>query len=209
MYGMSMAFDPAIAHIVMFGGYGYLGALTFSKGNLNQTWELVHRCWVRVYGATPPSARQGGVLSYDSTDRYLVLFGGFQGSGLKGTPVPLSDTWVFNGTKWAQVSTGASSPPARLYTAASDDSALGGVVLFGGLTPSGSMLNDTWIYSSGSWSQLNPKGPTPEVRFGESMVYLPAANGVFMDWGTTTQSVYYSGYTMPAFVGAPGPWFLT
>jgi hypothetical protein len=207
MYGMSMAYDPALGRVVMFGGYGYLGPLTFTKGVINQTWELVNRCWVRVYNANPPSARQGVDLTYDSTDGYLVLFGGFRTAGAKASPVPMNDTWVFNGTRWTQVSVGAPSPSARLYSATSDDPSLGGVVLFGGLSSSGPALNDTWLFSAGTWTPLRPAGGVaPQVRYGESMVYLPGVREVFLAWGTTTDTTV-TGRNAP-FVGAPGPWLL-
>jgi len=52
--------------------------------------------WVQS-AAQGPSARAGVSLSYDSSRRQTVLFGGAAGSTY------ISDTWLYSGTAWTQV----------------------------------------------------------------------------------------------------------
>lgn len=75
-----------------------------------------------------PAARAGAAMAYDSTAGVTVMYGGMSTAGS-----PLADTWLWNGTGWAQ-SNGAS--PGRLVGIhMSDDPADGGVLLLGLLEP--------------------------------------------------------------------------
>ena len=45
-----------------------------------------------------------------------------------------------------------------------------GVVMFGGALANGQLLNETWVWSSGNWSQVSiANGASPEARIGHMM----------------------------------------
>jgi hypothetical protein len=74
------------------------------------------------------------------------------------------------------------------------DSALGNMVLFGGIAYSGDLLNDTWTWDGTTWTQQSP-ATSPSGGSGASMAY---------DAGTG-QLVLFGGYDPP---GLGGPGFL-
>jgi hypothetical protein len=94
-----MAYDPATADVVLFGGSG-------NGGDLSDTWTFDGTTWTELSTATRPPARDSASIAYDPTTGHLIMFGGEASSG------DLSDTWTFDGTNWTQVTT-ASSPTAR------------------------------------------------------------------------------------------------
>ncbi|MCI4334487.1 MAG: kelch repeat-containing protein [Thermoplasmata archaeon] len=99
-------------------------------------------------------------MAYDAADRYVVLFGGWNGSFL-------SDTWTYNGL-WTQL-TPATSPSARASAAIAYDYKDGYMLLFGGLG-SGGRLGDTWKFLHGAWTHLTPGSPPPAAA-GAGMVW--------------------------------------
>jgi hypothetical protein len=88
----SMAFDPALGQMVLFGGEGAGGA------QLSDTWTYAGSTWTPVSPPTGPSARTGASLADDPALNQVVLFGGYGviysgvtavGNGVRG------DTWTF------------------------------------------------------------------------------------------------------------------
>lgn len=84
----------------------------------------------------------------------VVLFGGRAPHG-----GDLSDTWIFDGTSWSELSV-PEAPPAR-------DSAgmatLGSrVVLFGGFK-SATLISDTWMFDGTSWTEVHGSPHPPSV----------------------------------------------
>ena len=54
---------------------------------------------------------------------------------------------------------GAGYPAARLNAAMAFDSSTGRTVMYGGISATGSLLNDTWAWDGTSWSQLSTQSP--------------------------------------------------
>ena len=98
--------------------------------------------WVQS-AAQGPSARAGVSLSYDSSRRQTVLFGGAAGSTY------ISDTWLYSGTAWTQVQ--APGPSERYLAPMVFDSLRGVSVLFGGYGYPG-WLQDTWEWDGSAWA---------------------------------------------------------
>ena len=87
------------------------------------------------------------------------------------TPIPL------NSIAWTQITTGKSTPSARMGAAMTYDAADGYVVLFGGYG-----LNDTWTYRGGVWTNVT-KATAPSARYYPSMTYDPATRSVILFGG--------------------------
>jgi hypothetical protein len=89
----SMAYDPATASTVLFGGQ------TDSSGtSLGDTWTWDGSAWTQQSSAAAPAARGGAPATYDPTAG-VVIFGGHGSSGL------LADTWT-----WAAPTASAPTP---------------------------------------------------------------------------------------------------
>lgn len=79
-------------------------------------------------------------------------------------------------SNWTNLTYG-SSPSVRTQYAMAYDAADHEVVLFGGISADGTVLNDTWVYSNGTWTNITASaGPGPSPRYGAAMTY-DAADG--------------------------------
>ncbi|MCK6486530.1 MAG: thrombospondin type 3 repeat-containing protein, partial [Phycisphaerae bacterium] len=106
-----------------------------------------------------PPATAEHALAYDINRAETVLFSGL---GVQ------NQTWVYDGSAWAQRFPG-SSPSTRSGHAMAYDSARGVVVLFGG-TQGTNNNNETWEWDGTNWSQRFP-APSPSSRLLHAMAY--------------------------------------
>ena len=195
--GASMDYDPSDGYVVLFGGEG-------PRGPLGDTWAFQGASWVNLTpsvlnASNSPSARYGAAMAYDSTDGYLVLFGGASGPFGDSNDPLLNDTWEFSHGNWtracATCSPDVNEPGPRFESAASNDPSDGGMVLFGGLTleaGSYTSLNDTWMFAGGSWNQVSPM-ISPSARYGAGL----SLNS------TTGPVVLFGGCARPQSTGGP------
>ena len=173
--GAPMAWDPALGGDVLFGG----------SGPLNDTWLFRAGSWQQliaptactpVSGPTPcPSAREESSLSYDASDGYLLMFGGYNGSA------DLSDSWAFYAGSWHPLPAASGCrlcPPTRSGAGLAYDPALGGVLMFGGYPYRG----DSWIFTGGSWTTV-VMAQTPGPRWDASMAWDPLDQQVLLFGG--------------------------
>jgi hypothetical protein len=101
-------------------------------------------------------------MAYDPVSKKVVLFGGYNG-------IYLNDTWTFDGTTWAHVTTSV-APPVRTNASMAFDSIAHVLVLFGGYNGS-QFLGDTWFWNGAkaTWTQAHsvrsPKAVTGPMLF--------------------------------------------
>ena len=136
-------------------------------------------------------ARAGHAMAYDPTRDRMVVF-----SGRNDTLTNPPDTWELGPGGWTA---GAAAPAtlegrvghALTYTPAR------AIVLFGGLSHSGSYLDDTWQYDGSAW-QVGPP-PLPNMaRDFHAMTFEAARDrivvfGGFLDSGLSTQETLFLG----------------
>jgi Galactose oxidase, central domain len=128
----SLRWDPARGNLMLFGGERNESTV------LADTWTLDVGGWKSVTGEAPPG-RSLYMTSWNSHREKTVLFGGYGNAGY------LSDTWLFDGKRWAAAADrGAQQPPARYAGVLWYDDARKRHVLFGGQGATGA-LNDTWF----------------------------------------------------------------
>jgi N-acetylneuraminic acid mutarotase len=133
------------SNLVLFGG---VGATNIALGD---TWIWDGTAWTQL-SVTGPSPRTYSVMQ--PLGGKLVLFGGLaQGDG--GHNYPLSDTWTWDGTAWAQVS--VAGPSARSVSVMTPLD--GKLLLFGGEDVDGNPLSDTWTWDGTAWAQISVTGP--------------------------------------------------
>jgi PKD repeat protein len=151
-----LAYDETpVDKTVLFGGYN-------GTAYLGDTWELSGSTWSQVHPTHSPSPRADPAMTYDGPDGYVLLFGGYNVSGII-TKV-FNDTWDFRGQSpadWTNLTKGP-SPSARFGARASFDPFNGYVVLFGGsnFTPN-IAFNDTWGFINGNWTKFGPPASPP------------------------------------------------
>ena len=169
------AYDPATGQTIEFGG-----ASSAAGPWLNDTWDWNGANWVQLFPANSPPARDGASIAYDPAmgNGDLVLFGGYNGT------TTLSDTWAWTGTNWVAQSP-ATVPPARQLAGMAYDAGVAQIVLFGGMSSTGTALNDTWEWSGTNWVAKSPANQ-PGARWDDTMAFDPA-------WGTSGELVLYGG----------------
>jgi Galactose oxidase, central domain len=167
----SLAYLPTIPGLFLFGGFQTPG------GPLNsETWKLTGSTLATLGWAqattSGPSQRWGAAMAYDSTDHYLVLFG-----GCGSTPNPtdlasctslLGDTWTFNGV-WSSLGVLSNGPSVRFGASVATGSTGSGVYLVDGFGSSGPVSQE-WEFASAAWTKLSVVPPFSS-RWGAAMDY--------------------------------------
>src|SRR3954454_13043508 len=137
--------------------------------------------------ADTPGGRAETRMVYDPASTHLILYGGATptDSGTK-TSYDLSDTWDWVGDHWVERATahnaGARSGHAMVY-----DSNRSRIVVFGGRRMDleknlPTVLNDTWIFQNGDWSQLNTPN-APSARSVPGAAYDPIRDRIVLFGG--------------------------
>jgi hypothetical protein len=147
----SLAWDPDRNGLVLVDGCdGKPACTSYGDG----TWLLNSTGWHRLgNGPGTPNAIAFATMAWDPSDRILVLFGG-NDSGAR----LLNETWLYNGTAWANATGVVPGCKLQCYYPAGRESALstwdyqlGTLVMFGGTnTTAATIYNDTWSYNRAS-----------------------------------------------------------
>jgi hypothetical protein len=176
----AMAFDAQRNVTVLFGGWQAGSAL-----NLGDTWEFNGANWVQRSPAAAPPARDSAAMAYDPVRHEVVLFGGWASDAY-------ADTWFWDGTNWTQPAEVTSGPSAR-YGAQMVWDSIGGLVLFGGAEPGGTVLPaDVWRWDGATrqWNQPPLLGTgSPPGRVSPGMIMDGTQIVVFggaSDWYAST-----------------------
>jgi hypothetical protein len=145
------AYDASRHVVVVLGGA--------PEGTGTWTWDGIH--WKYLTGQGP-FVRLNPAMCFDSSTNSVLLFGG-SGSGV---PV-LGDTWLWNGSAWAEQHP-AHNPPARFEAALACGPR---PIMYGGWGDyQGRALADTWTWDGADWQQPNPT---------RSLGTKPAMFGIF------------------------------
>lgn len=143
----SLTYDEGLEGLLLFGGVNAAGAL------LNDTWSFTSSGWTNLSASVgpAPSARASAELAYDNASGEAILFGG---SASLSSPfaAALTDSWSFSSAGWRAIN-GSSHPFSGGSMAY--DAALGAVVAFGGITPSGGCSGSTFEFASGLWTNVS------------------------------------------------------
>lgn len=147
-----------------------------------------------VPGTLTPGIRSRFVMSYDSSRRAAVLFGGQDEDGYP------ADTWEWNGAEWLLRST--TGPASRVDSAMAYDSGRNVTVMFSGRSD----VADTWEWDGNGWVLRSLTGPSPRHHHG---LAYDEARGVTVLFGGTSQGVNNETWEWDgqdwAFRGATGP----
>ncbi|MCI4366235.1 MAG: kelch repeat-containing protein [Thermoplasmata archaeon] len=137
--------------------------------------------WHLLPNTTSPTPRDRVGFTYDPSDNYSVLYGGYDASSY------FYDTYRFLAGNWTLLSP-ASHPTAATGLRLAYDPGLHGVLAFGGEGPYGSAhYNDTWLFQSGNWTLLSPKAsPSPRAQY--AMAYDAADSEMVLFGGFTGSS---------------------
>src|SRR5713101_1163011 len=134
----SMTYDSNNDVFILFGGCRCTGDSGPSSGD---TWayRLSTNSWTRMTPTVSPPPRQGHNLVYDSDNKRVLLFGGFDST----SGAYFNDLWVYSfaTNTWTMLFP-SMSPPPRRTGAMVYDPVRQRTVLYGGLGPES--LSDVW-----------------------------------------------------------------
>lgn len=130
---------------------------------LGTTWLAVSAAsqpgwsWIHKIPASGPIGLYGHAMTYDSTRKVVVLFGG------KNVQRERSETWEWDGVTWT-LRHPPTSPYARYRHAMAFDPIRNRVVLFGGWhgKTGTQCAEDTWEWDGNTWIQQNPMTSPPD-----------------------------------------------
>jgi hypothetical protein len=162
-----MTYDAADGYVVIFGGY----CPQCAGGHAGDTWKFSSGAWTQLSPVTSPSARNSMMMTYDTKDGYVLMFGG---DGC--APVSChSETWKFSGGAWTNITTG-SAPLGRYLAVMTYDPTAGYVVLYGGChalsSPCG--LSDTWKFVGGLWTNISGSAGIMPAQAGAALAFDPS-----------------------------------
>ena len=176
-------FEP-IGSVVLFGG--------FLDGDYdNKIWQWDGADWqiVPAGGVEAPEV-YAHQLVYDSNLKRLILYGGVR------TWYLLEDLWEWDGYKWRKIDVSGEKPPLRVHHAMTYDPVNDQFIIFGGIDEAGDLLNDTWIFKDGQWTQIEPEHPSPCYRREPAMAYDSIRD----------QSVLFGGRTQKGLINDTWMW---
>lgn len=162
--GMELVHDPIRGVTVMYGG---TSSSPFGGPSVDQTWEFDGTTWTQVFPVTTPGGLGNYGATFDLVRQRLVIYGGTASTFF---PIAEGNTWEFDGTNWAQITTTGSPGPLE-RPAMCFHIGLGKTVLFGGIDPQIGGTDNTWLYDGSSWTIAPVTGAKPSARTGAEMVY--------------------------------------
>lgn len=177
----TVVYDGVSRQLLLFGGIQASGQFQA----LGDTWARGDKGW-SVAGLQPgPSARAGAVAAFDPVRKTVVLFGGRTNSYRV-----FSDTWLWNGSAWAQQTPTKSpnmGPERGTFTF---DLARGEAILFAnnGLTSNDGAgpITYTWAWTGNDWAQ-KVTASSPPFRWGAAMAYDGTSRTVVLFGGYQTE----------------------
>ena len=161
-----LAYDPARARSVMFGGAGRaLGTSGWIWSR--ETWEWNGVQWSQLDLPGPPP-RAWGAMIYDAWRNEVILFGGVSGPDSMGAQHYLGDTWRWNGTSW-QRAAGDGPTPRTAHAMAFDDRR--GVALMYGGEAGARKFVDLWEWDGDRWREIPLQTPNPGPRYAPGLAF--------------------------------------
>ena len=155
-------FDPELGGILLFGGHNASGGAHGFYTVFNDTWLWRDGLWSRVTGGPVPEPRAEPLLTFDPTDGYAVMFGGYHQNGTAYREQELNSTWTFRQGAWTNVTALVGpSPTPRDGSGFVFDPSAGYILMFAGDDNSRSPVSTIWDFHSGHWSEVCRGCPAP------------------------------------------------
>jgi hypothetical protein len=174
----SLAYDAADGYLLSYGGFTGAGGPSPNL-TLNDTWGFTNGSWRNLTPATsPPPSFEGG-MAYDTSDGYVVLFGGFAGAAR-------GETWSYRADRWTQTGL-AGGPSASSQGCLAYDTVDGYVLYYGGVNGT-TASNQTWAFRGGNWRQLTTNGSPPALTGCE--MANDRTDGYVVLWGGVVSGHY-------------------
>jgi hypothetical protein len=200
--GASSAYDTVNNKFIMFGGYDCTSTYYSDLWILsNADGSTGTPSWSKITPAgTAPPARYNASAIYDSANNIMVVFG-----GETVNTNTFNDVWILTNANgiggtptWTQASPTGTKPAARAGQSAVYDAANNIMIVYGGITNRGVVLNEWWTLANAngksgtpSWTQLVSPANAPPRKLHTAM-YDPVSNEMIIFGGDSTLPATFS-----------------
>ena len=175
-YARMVYFEP-IGSVVLFGG---LLAGDYDR----RIWRWNGTDWqILPAGGDEAPEVYGHQLVFDSKEGRLILFGG------EKSLVFMEDMWEWDGSSWSKIDITGEKPPLRKNHAMTYDPVNDRFIIFGGIDQAGDLLNDTWVFKDGQWTQIEPTHSSPCYRQEPVMAYDSVRDRTVLFGGRTQKGL--------------------
>ncbi|MCA8951783.1 MAG: hypothetical protein KDE27_19900 [Planctomycetes bacterium] len=154
-------------------------AITVLAPNTQETWSWNGYRWTLLSSTiTPALANAAGAVDRSVFSQQFQIYGGRDAANAVS-----DEHWVFlPATGWVRqglITPGAREGHDMAGIAPFAGQTTGGLLVFGGSDPNGTLLGDTWNWNGGNgqWQLLNPTA-RPSARTGLAMAGLPGGDAV-------------------------------
>jgi hypothetical protein len=162
-----------VAHLRGLGAVGASSLIaSLAPDARAQSWS-----WNSVGGMS--CYRYQHASAFDCSRGKVVVFGGYSNCWCGN----MSDTQEWNGSSWISTPLNSGSPSARREHAMAYDDSRSRIVMFGGLTSSGTPTDEVWELAGPNWTQITPSGTQPTARYRHAMCYDINRNTMLMFGG--------------------------
>ena len=127
-----------------------------------------------------PCPRNQPVMAYAAKDDAIFLFGGYCST----TKKRLNDLWQFKNSQWKEIKQDE-APAARSGHAMVYDTFNDRLLVFGGKSEAGQLLDDLWSWNGSVWSKLEATGPAP--RQSHTLAFNSSTGEVFLFGGSNVE----------------------
>jgi cysteine-rich repeat protein len=167
--GAAMTYDANLGLVLMFGG---AGSASVGTPYFQDTWTWNGTAWALLDPATKPAVRAGARMVFDSTNKYVVMYGGEPLSGQAD-----DNTWTWNGSNWTD--RGNANGPGTGYYAngMAFDAQVGRVTQWSGATSA----TYEWNGATLSWTAISQTTATGRTHV--TMAYDAARKQIVMFGG--------------------------
>jgi hypothetical protein len=196
-----------VAELIGSKMYVFGGNISGGYTNDISSFDLVTSTWKQLSPTgTRPSAR--GHMASAVVSSKLYVFGG-TGSG-NSNEIYRYDPAIGSDGQWTLLAPAGDAPLPRYYV--SMTSLSGKIYLFGGHTGSFA-INDTFVFdpaagAQGTWTELNPSGPTPPGLYGHKMATLGTKVYCYGGYLTSNNTHTNALWVFDSSQGTDGTWTL-
>ncbi|MBA7533166.1 N-acetylneuraminate epimerase [subsurface metagenome] len=197
-------------HAVSDSGYSAHSPIYDKESNqiilfnqIGETWSfhVESKEWKNLNPIPSPSPRCGHNMVYDVGSDRVILFGGFECTGIDA-PI-YNDTWSydFNSNTWTELNP-ENNPPNRMYASMINNSVDNKVILWGGRLWEPLKDNSIWEYdfNKNNWIEIiNEEGPVIAYAY-PSIVHIPLNNRLFLFGGGKLESTFVGNPVNDAWV---------
>jgi len=207
-----LTYDGRDGYLLLFGGEAPF-VPGYPLHYLDNTWAFEQGQWVNLTATVrgAPAPGRVGVMTYDSEDQYVLMFGGAPNTGSRpGNATNV--TWMYAGGVWSNSSAPAPPPFASPsgsdpFVGFTDDPTDGYVLYYNSLVSCPGRCSITWTYAGGVWTNRTAAiAPSPYLVLLDAFTFDSTSGTVVAESGCESTAGYTCAHDYGTFSFSAGRW---